>query len=140
METVAGKQGSNICRSCLSTGSSCTSGVSWGHRRVTLLWAGAAGTSGGAMRELSSRTGAGSVSKGVQDPSDCTEPFPVLFCYKTTSGGRAWAGLYSQDLRLVPGVPSCTEEHPGWECNHMSRQGWRGRVLTERSSDFKIEF
>lgn len=63
-----------------------------------------------------------------------------FFCYKTTSGGRAWAGIYSQNFHLMQGVPSCTEGHPGWECNRMSRQGGRGEVLTERSRDFKIQF
>lgn len=136
LETGAGRWGSNICRSCLSRGGSCTSGVPWSHRRVSSLWAGAAGTSVEPWESSAAGLGLALQGKVYRAPLTAQNLSLCFSWYKTTSGGRAWAGLYSQDLHLMPGVPSCTEDHPGWEWNHMSRQGWRGGVLTERSRDF----
>lgn len=108
------------------------------------LWVGAASTGGRPMRELGGRDGGDAASKEGHSPcqpltaenhkcESCAFPaIPKPYL-------RAVAGLCSQDLHFTPGAPSCTEGHPGWGCDPVSRQGWRGGVLTERSSHFKIQ-
>lgn len=127
-----------------SWGVAAPSGGSQGHRRAISLWVGAASTSGGAMREPGGRDGGGSASEGDHGPGhpltaenrrggSCASP-AILKPHLA-----AVAGLCSQDLHLTPGAPSCTEGHPGWGCDPVSRQGWRGGVLTERSNHFQIQ-